>query len=209
MYLTFDDGPCANTLRVIEILNRYNIKATFFTVGYFVDRHPDIARAIVSSGNLIACHSYTHNFTQCYASAEAMMAEVDMWEEAVINAVGYLPWRKCFRFPGGSNTGSARPLKDKIVSLLAQRGYQWFDWDAGNNDKWPAGNTENLPFAQYLMASYLNSVALIERTGMQHMVFLSHDTVNETVDMLPYMIEDLISKGYEFRLLAQHPMWNC
>ncbi|MBR0135969.1 MAG: hypothetical protein IJM18_07185, partial [Clostridia bacterium] len=163
---------------------------------------------IVSNGNLIACHSYTHDFTKCYASAQAMMAEVEMWEQAVMNAVGYLPWRKCFRFPGGSTTGSARPIKDQIVSLLHQRGYEWFDWNAGNNDKWDAGNTENLPFTEYLLKSYRLSIGYMENRGKNHVVFLCHDTVKETVSTLPYMIEDLIARGYEFRLLSQHPDWN-
>ncbi|MBR5947576.1 MAG: polysaccharide deacetylase family protein, partial [Clostridia bacterium] len=208
IYLTFDDGPCANTRRVIEILNSYGINATFFTVGYFVDRNPEIAREIVSSGNLIACHSYTHDFTQCYASADAMMAEVERWEQAVMNAVGYLPWRICFRFPGGSTTASARPIRDRIISLLHQRGYEWFDWNAGNNDKWAAGNTDNLPFIDYLLQSYRLSVMYMENKGNRHVVFLSHDTVNETVETLPYMIEDLLARGYEFRVLSQHPKWN-
>ena len=193
---------------MIEILNRYNVKATFFTVGYFVDRNPDIAREIVQSGNLIACHSYTHDFSQCYASAEAMMREVERWEQAVINAVGYLPWRICFRFPGGSTTASAKPVRDRIISLLHQRGYEYFDWNAGNNDKWAAGNTDHLPFTQYLMQSYRLSMQYMENLGREHVVFLCHDTVNETVETLPYMIEDLLARGYEFRLLSQHPRWN-
>lgn len=208
IYLTFDDGPCSNTRRVIEILNRYGVKATFFTVGYFVDRNPDIAREIVSSGNLIACHSYTHDFSQCYASASAMLAEVDRWEQAVMNAVGHLPWRVCFRFPGGSYTAAARPHKDQIVNGLHQRGYEWFDWNAGNNDKWPAGNTEHLPFTEYLLESYRLSIKYMENRGVKHVIFLSHDTVNETVETLPYMIEDLLARGYEFRVLSQHPKWN-
>ena len=46
IYLTFDDGPCENTYRVLDILDRYNVKATFFTVGYFVDRRPEIVRRL-------------------------------------------------------------------------------------------------------------------------------------------------------------------
>ncbi len=207
-YLSFDDGPCKNTRRVIEILERYDVKATFFTVGYFVDRNPDIAREIVASGNLIACHSYTHAFEKCYASAAAMMAEVGQWENAVMNAVGYLPWRLCFRFPGGSHTASAKPIRDQIISLLHQRGYEYFDWNAGNNDKWPAGNTQNLPPLQYMIESYRSTVRYLENNGNRHIVFLCHDTVDETVEMLPLMLEELLAKGYEFRLLSQHPKWH-
>ena len=75
IYLTFDDGPCANTLDVLDILDSYNAKATFFTVGFFVQRYPDYAAEIVNRGNVIACHSYTHDVNQCYASADAFMNE--------------------------------------------------------------------------------------------------------------------------------------
>lgn len=54
IYLTFDDGPCENTYRVLDILDRYNVKATFFTVGYFVDRRPEIVRETVSRGHFVA-----------------------------------------------------------------------------------------------------------------------------------------------------------
>lgn len=82
IYLTFDDGPCENTYRVLDILDRYNVKATFFTVGYFVDRRPEIVRETVSRGHFVACHSYTHDFPTCYASADAFMKEIDKWAAA-------------------------------------------------------------------------------------------------------------------------------
>jgi peptidoglycan/xylan/chitin deacetylase (PgdA/CDA1 family) len=60
--LTFDDGPDPNyTPRVLEILNQYGVKATFFVVGSKAVRHPDLLREIVSSGHDLGNHSYAHN----------------------------------------------------------------------------------------------------------------------------------------------------
>ena len=104
IYLTFDDGPCENTYRVLDILDRYNVKATFFTVGYFVDRRPEIVRETVSRGHFVACHSYTHDFPTCYASADAFMKEIDKWAAAYEKAVGSPQTNIRVRFPGGSTT---------------------------------------------------------------------------------------------------------
>lgn len=208
IYLTFDDGPCAGTLQVLDILDSFGIKATFFTVGYFVDRHPNIAAETVRRGNLIACHTYTHDMAQVYASPEAFMNEVHRWESAVINACGGLPRRVCVRFPGGSSTAAARPVKEAIVSLLTAGGYRWFDWNAGDNDKWPAGNVHHLPNREYLMQSYLQSINWFESRPGTPVIFLSHDTEPDTVAVLPDIIRDLINRGYVFKTLDQHPGWN-
>lgn len=208
IYLTFDDGPCANTLRVLDILDSYGIKATFFTVGYFVDRHPEIVAETMNRGHLVACHTYTHDLNQCYASPEAFMNEVHRWEDAVRRAAGRLPERVCVRFPGGSSTAMARPVREEIFRLLLANGYRWFDWNAGDNDKWPAGNTDHLPLDEYLFQSYLQSIGWFAHTESPQVVFLSHDTEDGTVRVLPRIIEDLIARGYEFRTLDRHPGWN-
>ncbi len=208
IYLTFDDGPCQNTYQVLDILDSYGVKATFFTVGYFVDRHPEIVAETMNRGHLVACHTYTHDFSQCYASPQAFMNEVHRWEDAVRRACGTLPSRICVRFPGGSSTSSARNVREAIFRLLREGGYRWFDWNAGNNDKWPAGNTHNLPIDDYLYESYLESMGWFAHTESPQVIFLCHDTENATVRVLPRMIEDLIARGYEFRTLDRHPSWN-
>ncbi len=61
VYLTFDDGPDPMyTDKILEILNKYNIKATFFVVGQMVDRHPNILKRTAEQGHTIGIHTYTH-----------------------------------------------------------------------------------------------------------------------------------------------------
>lgn len=208
IYLTFDDGPCSGTLEVMNILDRFGAKATFFTVGYFVDRHPGIAAEIMRRGNLIACHTYTHDMQQVYASADAFLNEVHRWENAVISACGRLPERVCVRFPGGSTTSSAKPIRDEIFSMLLEGGYRWFDWNSGDNDKWLAGNVYGLPKQEYLMQSYLKSISWFENKPGSQVIFLSHDTDPDTVAVLPRIMQDLVNRGYVFKTLDQHPSWN-
>lgn len=206
IYLTFDDGPCENTYRVLDILDRYNVKATFFTVGYFVDRRPEIVRETVSRGHFVACHSYTHDFPTCYASADAFMKEIDKWAAAYEKAVGSPQTNIRVRFPGGSTTGLCpKDIKAEIKARLAEKGYAWFDWNAGNNDRWPQGNVNHLPTKQYLLESYRKSMDWHEKENSPHVVFLCHDTCGDTVDVLPEMIEDLIARGYTFRTIDMYP----
>ena len=208
IYLTFDDGPGKYTYDVLEILDKYNVKATFFTVGYYVDHYPDQAKAIVEHGNLIACHSYTHEYDQCYASVDAFMDEVEQWKEAVRNAAGTVPERICIRFPGRSTTPNAKNVAEGIKSRIIQSGYRWFDWNAANNDKYPQGNTKKLSDKDYFIASYKESMGWYAKDDSATVVFITHETVKTTVDTLEYMIKDLLERGYTFKTLDHHPDWN-
>lgn len=208
IYLTFDDGPGKYTYDVLDILDQYGVKATFFTIGYYVDHYPDQAKAIVDHGNLIACHSYTHEYAQCYASVEAFMDEVEQWKEAVQNATGTVPDRICIRFPGRSTTPNAKNVADGIKSQIILKGYRWFDWNAANNDKYPKGNTKNLSQKDYFLASYKESMGWYANDDSATVIFITHETEKTTVDTLGYMIQDLLERGYTFKTLDHHPEWN-
>lgn len=208
IYLTFDDGPCKNTPQVLDILDNYGARATFFTVGSFVDRYPEYAADIVNRGNLIACHSYTHDMSKCYASADAFMNELAQWRQAAQNACGELPERLCVRFPGGSTTKHAAAVSEEIKQRIVAEGYQWFDWNAGDNDKWQKGNTDQLPDEEYFMKSYRETIGWFDDEPDTPVVFLFHDTEEGTVRILPAVLQDLIARGYRFKLLDSHPKWG-
>ena len=208
VYLTFDDGPCKYTPEVLDILEQYDVRATFFTVGYYVDQYPENAKAIMDSGNLIACHSYTHEYNTCYASVDAFANECERWKTAVTNACGKLPDRLCFRFPGGSSTGYAKNVADGIKSRMVSNGWRWFDWNAGNNDKWPQGNTKGLSEREWFLTSYYECLDWFNNDDAATVVLITHETERTTVDTLGIMIQDLLDRGYTFKTLDYHPKWN-
>lgn len=208
IYLTFDDGPGKNTDEVLQILDRYGVKCTFFTVGYYVDRYPETASHITEHGHLIACHTYTHEYDQCYASVDAFFDEMEQWKQAVKNACGFVPERVCVRFPGGSRTPNAKSVSDDIKARLKREGYHWFDWNAADNDKYPQGNTKKLPDTEYFWNSYKETIGWYVNDDNAQVVFLTHDSERGTVEILGRMIEDLLDKGYTFCTLDQHPEWN-
>lgn len=190
VYLTFDDGPSENTQRVLDVLDRYGIKATFFVTGMHPDYFPMIAKCH-EAGHTIGMHTYTHDYDKVYASVDAYWNDLNQIADVVRNQIGYVP---CFiRFPGGSsNTISANYTKG-IMTELAQEvqdaGYQYYDWDASCGDG-AEHTADELVEASMADTSY----------GYKSIVFLMHDGVakESTVEALPRIIEYFKQEGYEF-----------
>ncbi len=204
IYLTFDDGPHKNTDRVLEILAEYGAKATFFTVGNYVSTYPDRVRAIVDGGHLLACHSNSHDYLSLYQSAEATLAEIHTWEKAVEATEVALPETVYFRFPGGTTTTyMERDRYDEIFWAITDEGYLSMDWTCANNDKYLKGKTEEQTLQEYLIASAAATVKSIEYAKTLPKIMLMHDTADETVEVLPQILEYLIGEGYTFATLDE------
>ena len=77
VYLTFDDGPSANTDEILDILDRYGVKATFFVVGREGSQAEDALRRIVEEGHTLGMHSYTHDYDQIYESVESFAEDFE------------------------------------------------------------------------------------------------------------------------------------
>ena len=75
VYLTFDDGPSARTAEVLDILRENGVKATFFVTGQTSELAQEMMRRIVNEGHTIAIHTYSHRYTEIYASVEAYLAD--------------------------------------------------------------------------------------------------------------------------------------
>ena len=99
VYLTFDDGPSANTDRILDILAQYGVKATFFVVGK--EGYADQYRRIVEDGHTLAMHSYSHRYNEVYASLDAYKADLTKLHDYLYELTG----EDCrfVRFPGGSS----------------------------------------------------------------------------------------------------------
>ena len=75
VYLTFDDGPSENTDAILDILDDYNVKATFFVVGQDTEVYGDAYRRIVDEGHSIGMHSFSHNYSKLYQSQDSFIAD--------------------------------------------------------------------------------------------------------------------------------------
>lgn len=196
-YLTFDDGPTKNiTPQILDVLRRYNIKATFFQVGSYIAANPDMARRVYEEGHLIANHSYSHNYNNLYDNEDDFRSEIEKTQE-LINSISDENAGESFRlmrFPGGSyNSGDHASEKQAYKKTLKNMDFYYIDWNALNGDA--EGRTKNA--AQLL--EYLKKSA----EGYNNLIVLMHDasTKQATVDYLSSAIEYLSEKGYTFHRL--------
>lgn len=128
VYMTFDDGPSENTGEILDILKKYNIKATFFTNG----RDSDMARAaykrIVAEGHTLGNHTWSHNYG-LYKNPVAFYEDVEKLEAFQKEVTGLAETSRVFRFPGGSLNANATCIKG-----ILDRGYNYADWNASAGD---------------------------------------------------------------------------
>jgi len=188
-FLTFDDGPSYLSNDILDILKKYNIKATFFVVGNLARENKSIIERQIKEGHSIGNHTYTHNYKNIYSSVDVFVNEVDKTQNVIKSIVGSNYDIKLVRFPGGSFGDRLNPYKEAIK----KKGYYNMDWNALNGDA--EGN--NIPKEKLIQ----NVKSTIE--GKNHVVVLMHDCAAKktTVEALPDIIEYLISQGYEFKAL--------
>ena len=124
--LTFDDGPNdPHTLRLLEVLAKHQVKATFFMIGRFVRERPEIARAVAQAGHVVGNHTFTHA-NLFFASSAQLAKELEDCERALTETVGEHsqlfrpPWG--FRRPGTLRAAAARGLTTVMWSVT---GYDW------------------------------------------------------------------------------------
>jgi len=204
IYLTFDDGPHPNTDKILEILDEYGVQATFFTLGMYAAVYPERISAIDAGGHLLACHSYSHDYMTLYESAESVLAEIASWERALEKAGVSVPETVCFRFPGGSTTSYMDETRfQDIFWTLTDAGYRAMDWTFSNNDRNPLGKADDQTLEDYLRQSTISSLANACGNDTWPKIMLLHDTADETVENLPWIIEYLQGEGYTFGTLDE------
>jgi peptidoglycan-N-acetylglucosamine deacetylase len=172
--LTFDDGPDpVHTDRVLEILDRYGIRATFFCVGHHVAAMPDKVRQIVEAGHEVGNHSWSHPYLPDL-TPEQLIEQLDRTTEAVARVTGEAPTR--FRPPYGA-------LSPEVLGTLAGHPTTLTLWDVDSDD-WTRPGPERI------------AATVLERAGPGSVV-LMHDggERDQTVRALPSIIEGLLERG--------------
>lgn len=192
VYLTFDDGPSENTKKIMDILAKYDAKATFFVTGRNQDYNYLIKDAY-NAGHTIALHTYSHEYSTVYASVDAYFDDLNKVGQMVKKEIGFVP--HYIRFPGGSSNTVSRRYCQGIMSTLTkevvEKGYQYYDWNGDSTDA--SGN--NVPVSK-LIANATSSKA-------NNINILFHDTKakSTTVEALPTIIENYLARGYRFEAI--------
>ena len=191
-YLTFDDGPSENTALVLDTLEQYNIKATFFVTGEASVKYEDQLRAAAAAGHTIGVHSYSHDYMDIYVSVENYLADFDKMYHRILDVTGQAP--TIFRFPGGSVNTYNQDVYADIIAEMTRRGFVYFDWNAAGSDAVAGG------IAPYTVtANVLQSAA-----GRERAVVLLHDRPDNvaTAAALPDIIDGMSKIGFTFEPLT-------
>lgn len=195
-YLTIDDGPYYRGKKLLAILQKYDVKATFFLTTANGDKLPDKGELSAKSmypeylryGHTIGNHSYSHKYGEngIYKSTQAFMKDIEKQQEFTEEATGgYTP--RIVRMPGGRAT-AGKNLED-IEKALSKEGYGWIDWTVDSGDSW--GKDEASP--ELIMKQVKNAAK-----DQKIMVLLCHEWSKDTEEALPEVIQYLEGKGYIF-----------
>lgn len=175
VYLTFDDGPIPEvTPWVLEILDKYNIKATFFMVGDNVRKHPDEYKMVVERGHRIGNHTYNH--------LKGLEQRTDRYMANIEKADAYLK-SNLFRPPHGL-------MRARQYRVLCKR-YRIVMWDLVTRDYNPKLTGEQV-------------LAKVKKYARPGSIITFHDSLRATHNLyyaLPRAIEWLQAEGYEFKVL--------
>ena len=202
VYLTFDDGPSIYTKEILDTLDKYGVKATFFVVN---GKQNHLMKEIVNRGHQIGLHTYTHRYDILYKSEQAYYDDLNKINEVVKNETGVET--KLIRFPGGSSNAISKKyskgLMTKLTASVVENGYYYYDWNCTNGDAEGAKTvTDQLRYCSKFPRS------------ANEIVVLMHDNKKLTAQSLPYIIEYYKACGMEFGILtpevtgAHHPVHN-
>lgn len=196
IYLTFDDGPYKYTDQLLDILDKYNVKATFFTTSAYPNYAYDIAEE-AKRGHTVAVHTASHNYAQIYSSASAYWADFDKQNAVIEQQTGSKT--NLFRFPGGSSNTVSKNYCSGVITQIASdaatKGYVYFDWNVSSGD---AGETTS---SDDVYNNVTTQIAANSKYGKPSVV-LQHDVKEFSVNAVERIINWGLENGYSFKALT-------
>ena len=183
VYLTIDDGPSEYTDEIIKILNKNNVKATFFMINNNMQAYPKQVKNIVENGNTAGFHSVTHDIHKLYVSKTSAKEEFDTNQATFKKITGQTS--KVIRLPFGSKPYTPRASYNALVDS----GYKLWDWTLDTED-WRSTSSQIMENVKKYSS------------GSDNVVLLMHER-KQTVEILDEMIKYLKSEGFEILPIKQ------
>jgi len=184
--LTFDDGPSEGTPRVLELLHKYQVPATFFQCGANVERLPEIARAVHDAGHEIGNHSHTHPLF-CFRSPAFILQELTRAQRAIAGATGFSP--VLLRAPFGARWFGLRGAQRR----LNLHGVMWtvigYDWKLKADT-----------IVGRMLPGICNGAILCLHDGRE---IQANPEIGETVAAVGRLIPILRDRGYKFETVSR------
>ena len=192
IYLTFDDGPGPRTPELLAILEKYNVKVTFFVMG---DSRLEYLDDIAAAGHAIGIHTYSHKYAEIYKSTDAFWADFNKMEQIIYDRTGI--HTNLHRFPGGSSNTVSRicpGIITKLAKEIQNKGYYYFDWNVDSKDAETTTTTAD--------QVYNNVISTLKKSG--HSVVLMHDVKSFTIDAVERIIQWGLQNGYTFAAIDEN-----
>lgn len=192
IYLTFDDGPSENTVDILNILDKYDIKATFFMCGGESERTKELMKMIADKGHTIGIHSISHDYDKVYASTQSFLEDMNATYNSIYEATGVKP--QIMRFPGGSINNYNRLVYPQIIAEVTRRGFVYYDWNVSGEDATTHATWTSI---------YNNVLNGINENTSGRAIVLLHDSADKqlTVTTVEDIIKALLADGYSFEAL--------
>jgi peptidoglycan/xylan/chitin deacetylase (PgdA/CDA1 family) len=184
--LTFDDGPSPSTPQILDILERYSVRATFFQIGSKVLSLPEIARAVVTAGHETGNHSHTHpNFA--LARPDFIQVEFQRAQEAIYEHTGQIP--RFMRAPFGVRWFGFRAMQQTLGLTGAMWSIIGLDW------KLPAD-----AIAHRVLSRVADGDIICLHDGRGT---LKDSDIKPTIEAVRRIVPDLLDRGYHFETVSQ------
>lgn len=198
IYLTFDDGPGKYTQGLLDVLDKYNVKATFFVT----NTHPDYQNMIAEEakrGHTVAIHSASHKYNQIYTSEQAFFDDLEQMNSIIKAQTGNDA--SIIRFPGGSSNTVSKDycpgIMTQLVNDVTARGLLYCDWNVSSGD----ANPKPISTEQVVQ----NVISGVQSHNVS--VVLQHDIKEFSVNAVEQIIQWGQANGYTFLpLTTSSPM---
>lgn len=189
-YLTFADGPSEVTEDLLDVLDEYGVKATFFVTAQKADKL-DLIGEIARRGHSVGVHSYTHKYRDVYKSVESFLADFSAMYEVIEEQTGVPP--HIFRFPGGSVNAYNSGTYQELIAEMTRRGFVYYDWNA------TASDVDDYATVETITTSIINGAK-----QRRFAIIDCHDGTgrSDTVAAIGPAIEALQAEGYRFEALS-------
>ncbi|MDD6035177.1 MAG: polysaccharide deacetylase family protein [Lachnospiraceae bacterium] len=177
IYMTFDDGPGQYTEALLDLLDKYQIKATFFVCGNGITSR--MLPKIKAAGHSIGAHCKSHEYSVVYESDEAYLADLQAITDMIYEYTG--EHTTLIRFPGGSSNQVSKSVCPGIMTRMTERvtqmGYQYFDWNVSAGDCNTKDTSEILENMKKDIKKYQYSIVLQHPEHRQY----SLDAIEELI----------------------------
>ena len=193
IYLTFDDGPSQYTGKLLDVLKKYNVKATFFVTCYGDD---SLILREYQEGHTVALHTASHDYSYVYKSTDNYYADLYKVRDRVKRITGKEV--NLIRFPGGSSNTVSRKYDGgkKIMSFLVKdvqaKGFHYYDWNVSSGDAGATTSTDKV---------FSNVVNYLKK---DESIVLQHDTKGYSVNAVERIIKFGLDNGYTFKAIDEN-----